>query len=95
VGRSLLGSAADAGGVLLLPEFRREPAVLEFEREHALLKVGHDGVEAFGELLAEGDALFQLLTVTGVVVFVGHVFSVAHGARNGEGLLFRAAFMIA
>lgn len=90
MGRSLLRCADDAGKLLLLPEFRREPAVLEFEREHALLKVGHDGVEAFGQLFAEGDALFQVLTGDGV--FLAHVPSVAHAARYGEGLTARPGF---
>ena len=86
MGRHLVRGSEDARKILLLPELGSEFAVLKLEREHALLEVGHDVVETVGELLAVGDALFQLLT--GSRVFVAHVSSVAHGAGNGEGLHF-------
>ena len=82
MGRLLVGLPRDAESLLLLVERRREFAVLKFQREHALLKVGNNRVKRVDEAFAVGDALFQLLA--GGVVFMAHVRSVAQVARGGQ-----------
>ena len=74
VRRRLVGLSDGAGSLLLLLERRDEFAVLEFQREHALLQVGYNRVEGVDELFAVGDALFQLLS--GGVGFLIHGQSV-------------------
>ena len=80
--RRLVGRPEGAGGLLLLLERRDEFAVLQFQRENALLKVGDNRVEGVGEAFAVGDALFQLLT--GGVGFLAHGRSIAQGVRGGQ-----------
>ena len=81
--RSLVGRPDGSGSLLLLLERRYEFAVLEFQREHAFLKVGDNRVEGVGEVLAVGDALFQLLA--GGVGFLAHGRSVTQVAHAGTG----------
>ena len=86
MGRLLVGHPRGAGGFLLLFEFHEEFAVLEFQRENALLKVGNNPVEGVGEVFAIRDAFFQLLM--GCVGFSAHETSVTKDARHLERRVF-------
>jgi len=82
MGRCLVSRPRDARSLLLLLKCRYEFAVLEFQRENALLKVGDNRVKGVYEVFAVGDSLFQLLT--GGVGFLAHGRSVAQVVQGGQ-----------